>query len=109
MRRALHVIAALILADAVELHTGRPRARDRRTDRRILERPGERSVLHEVDAGMNQQLEFLGDDRLALSPEELVQVALNGFRRAFAPPGALRALLADAESAWQRWAATPIS
>jgi adenosine deaminase len=48
-------------------------------------------------------------EALDLSPAELAEVALNGFRRAFAPPGAIRALLVEAESAWQRWAATPIS
>jgi adenosine deaminase len=46
---------------------------------------------------------------LALSRGELADIALNGFRRAFAPPAATRGLLDEATAAWQAWAGEPIS
>jgi adenosine deaminase len=46
---------------------------------------------------------------LALDPSELAAIALNGFRRAFAPPGVVRGLLAEAETAWRAWAGSTIS
>jgi adenosine deaminase len=46
---------------------------------------------------------------LSLEPGELMAIAMNGFRRAFASPAALRDLVAEAEAAWRAWAATPIS
>ena len=48
-------------------------------------------------------------EALGLEPDELVAIALNGFRRAFAPPSVLRGLIADAEVAWRAWAAAPIT
>jgi adenosine deaminase len=46
---------------------------------------------------------------LDLQPGELAEIALNGFRRAFSTPSALRALAAEAEAAWGAWAGTAIS
>ena len=42
-----------------------------------------------------------------LSPGELASVALNGFRRGFAPAALLGALTAEAKRAWEAWAADP--
>lgn len=38
-----------------------------------------------------------------LTPDELAAIALNGFRRGFAPPALLRPITAEAERAWQAW------
>ncbi len=47
---------------------------------------------------------------LALSRDELAVIALNGFRRGFAPPALLGPVTADAERAWDAWrAGRPIS
>jgi adenosine deaminase len=40
-----------------------------------------------------------------LSRRELVEIALNGFRRAFAPPNVIAPILATAQAAWGAWAA----
>ena len=48
-------------------------------------------------------------EALGLAPEEVARIAVNGFRRAFAPPDAMRGLIAQAEAAWQAWVASPIS
>jgi adenosine deaminase len=48
-------------------------------------------------------------EALGLAPEEVARIAVNGFRRAFGPPGAMRGLIAQAEAAWQGWAAARIS
>lgn len=42
-------------------------------------------------------------DALHLTDDELMEIALNGFRRAFADPITVRPLLADAERAWAAW------
>lgn len=42
---------------------------------------------------------------VGLSRGELAEIALNGFRRGFAPRGALDAMQAVAARAWRRWAA----
>jgi adenosine deaminase len=39
-----------------------------------------------------------------LSRRELVEIALNGFRRAFAPPNVISPILAGAQAAWDTWA-----
>jgi adenosine deaminase len=46
---------------------------------------------------------------LGLEPSELAEIAVNGFRRAFAPPALLRRLLTETEAAWRAWAGSPIS
>ena len=48
---------------------------------------------------------------LALSREELAAIAVNGFRRGFAPPAMLDPLRAEAVAAWEAWRSgpTPIS
>jgi adenosine deaminase len=40
-----------------------------------------------------------------LSRRDLVEIALNGFRRAFAPPNVIAPMLASAQAAWATWAA----
>ena len=69
-----------VLAHAVELEARRPRLRDGRPDRRVLELAGERPVGDELDAGVDEQLERLGDDGLALGQAE--RVAGDGDERA---------------------------
>ncbi|MGH2428385.1 MAG: adenosine deaminase [Candidatus Limnocylindria bacterium] len=44
---------------------------------------------------------------LRLTRGELAAIAVNGFRRAFAPPARVAPLLAEAERAWAAWAAEP--
>jgi adenosine deaminase len=44
---------------------------------------------------------------VGLSADELAAIALNGFRRAFAPPSAIQPLLATATAAWDAWRAAP--
>jgi hypothetical protein len=39
-----------------------------------------------------------------LTPQELVAIAVNGFRRGFGPHAFLRAAAADAERDWMAWA-----
>jgi adenosine deaminase len=39
-----------------------------------------------------------------LSRSELREIALNGFRRAFAPPNVIAPMLAAAQAAWDGWA-----
>lgn len=39
----------------------------------------------------------------ALSPDELVEISLNAFHRAFAPPSLMRPLTASATAAWGEW------
>lgn len=48
-------------------------------------------------------------EALGLAPDEIAAIALNGFRRAFAPPAVLGGLVAEAEAAWRDWAAAAIS
>lgn len=50
-------------------------------------------------------------DALGLSPAELAEIAVNGFRRGFAPPPMLDPLRAEALAAWEAWRTepTPIS
>jgi adenosine deaminase len=49
-------------------------------------------------------------DALGLSREELAEIALNGFRRGFAPPALLGPIAAEATRAWDAWRAErPIS
>lgn len=43
---------------------------------------------------------------LALAPNELAAIAVNGFRRAFAPRAVIGPLMADAEQAWGAWASS---
>lgn len=43
---------------------------------------------------------------LALMPDELAAIALNGFRRGFAPTALLQPLTAEAQRAWDAWRAT---
>lgn len=45
-------------------------------------------------------------DALALTPAELATIALNGFRRGFAPEPLRAPLLRDAARAWDAWAVT---
>ena len=40
---------------------------------------------------------------LVLTDNELTEIALNGFRRGFAPPPLLSPVVAEAERAWQAW------
>lgn len=40
---------------------------------------------------------------LALSRDELADIALNGFRRSFAPPSVMAPLAAEADAAWNAW------
>jgi adenosine deaminase len=42
-------------------------------------------------------------DAMALSPDELAAIAVNGFRRGFAPPALLDPLRAEAIAAWEAW------
>jgi adenosine deaminase len=44
-------------------------------------------------------------DVIGLSRNELAEIALNGFRRAFAPPTVMAALLEEATGAWDAWRA----
>jgi adenosine deaminase len=44
-----------------------------------------------------------------LLPSEVAEIALNGFRRAFAPRAVIDPLLAEAADAWQAWADRAIS
>jgi adenosine deaminase len=44
---------------------------------------------------------------LALSRDELAAIAVNGFRRGFAPPGLLDPLRAEAMAAWEAWRSGP--
>lgn len=44
-------------------------------------------------------------EALALTDEELSAIALNAFRRAFAPPAVIRPVAADATRAWGSWVA----
>jgi adenosine deaminase len=50
-------------------------------------------------------------EALGLSRTELAEIAVNGFRRGFAPPALLDPLRAEALAAWEAWRAepTPIS
>jgi adenosine deaminase len=49
-------------------------------------------------------------DALGLVREELAEIALNGFRRGFAPPALLGPIAAEATRAWDAWLAErPIS
>ncbi|HEX5397209.1 MAG TPA: adenosine deaminase [Candidatus Limnocylindria bacterium] len=48
-------------------------------------------------------------EALRMSRTELADVALNAFRRGFAPAAALGAIGAAAASAWDEWAAEPVS
>ena len=49
-------------------------------------------------------------DALALSADELSAIAINGFRRGFAPPSLLEPLRAEAAGEWEAWrSATAIS
>jgi adenosine deaminase len=48
-------------------------------------------------------------EALGLVPGEVAAIALNGFRRGFAPPAVLGGLVAEAEAAWRNWAAATIS
>jgi adenosine deaminase len=49
-------------------------------------------------------------DALGLSRDELAAIALNGFRRGFAPPALLGPIAAEATRAWDAWLAErPIS
>jgi len=49
-------------------------------------------------------------EALGLSRDELADIALNGFRRGFAPPALLGPIAADAARAWDAWRAErPIS
>ncbi|HEX6127475.1 MAG TPA: adenosine deaminase [Candidatus Limnocylindria bacterium] len=48
-------------------------------------------------------------EALGLAPDEIAAIALNGFRRAFAPPAVLGGLVAEAEAAWRDWATATIS
>lgn len=45
-------------------------------------------------------------DALALSDDELAAIALNAFRRAFAPPSLVAPLLDEATEAWDAWRRT---
>ena len=47
--------------------------------------------------------------KLHLTREELAAIALNGFDRAFAPPGVMAPLRADAVRAWDAWRTAAIS
>jgi adenosine deaminase len=42
-------------------------------------------------------------DALRLTPDELAGIALNAFRRAFAPPGAMAPMMEAAQQAWAAW------
>jgi len=42
-------------------------------------------------------------DALAMSRDELAAIAINAFRRAFAPPGLVAPELAAASEAWAAW------
>jgi adenosine deaminase len=42
-------------------------------------------------------------DAMTLSPDELAAIAVNGFRRGFAPPALLDPLRAEAIAAWEAW------
>jgi adenosine deaminase len=42
-------------------------------------------------------------DALGLSDDELAAIALNAFRRSFAPPSIVAPLLAEAQPAWDAW------
>lgn len=44
---------------------------------------------------------------LDMSADELAAIALNGFRRAFAPPLVMQPLIATATAAWDAWRAEP--
>lgn len=44
---------------------------------------------------------------VGLSADELAAIALNGFRRAFAPPATMQPMLATATAAWDAWRADP--
>ncbi|HEX7173514.1 MAG TPA: adenosine deaminase [Candidatus Limnocylindria bacterium] len=46
-------------------------------------------------------------EALALSREELAAIAINGFRRGFAPPALLDPLRAEALAAWEGWRSGP--
>jgi adenosine deaminase len=48
-------------------------------------------------------------DALELTRPELAAIALNAFRRGFAPRAVLDAMLAAAEPAWRGWVGDPIS
>jgi adenosine deaminase len=48
-------------------------------------------------------------EAMRLEPHEMASIAVNAFRRAFAPPAQMRELLAEAEVAWARWVSRPIS
>jgi adenosine deaminase len=50
-------------------------------------------------------------ETLALSREDLAAIAVNGFRRGFAPPAMLDPLRVEAQAAWEAWRSgpTPIS
>ena len=46
-------------------------------------------------------------EAMALSRDELAAIAVNGFRRGFAPPVLLDPLLAEALAAWEAWRSGP--
>jgi adenosine deaminase len=46
-------------------------------------------------------------EAMALSPDELLAIAVNGFRRGFAPPALLDPLRAEALAAWEAWRSGP--
>jgi adenosine deaminase len=48
-------------------------------------------------------------DAQGLSSEELTDIAVNGFARAFAPPDVVAPLLAEATRAWHAWSRATIS
>jgi hypothetical protein len=43
-------------------------------------------------------------DALSLTPDELIAIAINGFRAGFGPHAFLRSAAADAEQEWRQWA-----
>ncbi len=46
-------------------------------------------------------------DAVGLTSGELAAIALNGFRRAFAPPAVMQPMIAAATAAWDAWRADP--
>ena len=46
-------------------------------------------------------------EAVGMSSDELAAVALNGFRRAFAPPTIMQPMIAAATAAWDAWRADP--
>jgi adenosine deaminase len=58
--------------------------------------------------GLSQEYARVSE-AMRLERHEMAAVALNGFRRTFAPSAQLGKLVAEAEVAWARWASQPIS